>query len=161
MIRYTPVLLIFFTSCLQAEPFPGSPEVICQWMKAERFSGSSKYAGVKDDLYRCASLRKPISRGEPVDSDVRYVAEGTATTISQVRLEMQMRSVLQPQQTLGKFQEYADILTKTALSIELPEEVRTSIRSEVSGDWQNSGKTIKLEQLHQTARGYDFYFTIL
>lgn len=161
MHRYTPLLLIFFAPCLQAEPFTGSPEVICQWMKAERFSGGNKYAGVKDDLYRCATLRKPIARGEPVGSDVRYVAEGTATAINEVRLEMRMRSFRQPQQTLRKFQEYADALTKIALSIGLPEEVSKSIRSGVIGDWQVSGKTIKLEKLHQVVGSYDFHFSIL
>lgn len=130
-------------------------------MKAERFSGGNKYAGVNADLFRCATLRKPIAQGEPVASDVRYLAEGTATAINEVRLEMRMRSFRQPQQTLRKFQEYAATLAKKALSVELPEEVSKSIRSGVIGHWQVAGKTIKLEKLHQVVGSYDFHFSIL
>lgn len=160
MIRYTPLLFILFTSSLQAEPFSASPEIICQWMESERFGGKSKYASVRDDLYRCATLRKPITRGEPVGSDVRYVAEGTAEAINQVRLEMRMRSFRQPQQTLRRFQAYADTLTQTALSTGLPEDVSTAIRSGVTGHWPVAGKTIELEKLHVMSGSYDFHFSI-
>ena len=160
MIRCIPLALVFFTSGLQAEPFTTSPEIICQWMQSERFAGKSKYASVRDDLYRCTTLRKPITRGEPVGSDVRYVAEGTAEAIDQVRLEMRMRSFRQPQQTLRRFRAYADTLIQTALSTGLPEEVSIAIRSGVTGDWQVSGHTIKLEKLHVMSGSYDFHFSI-
>ena len=160
MNRYTLLLLILFTGGVQAEPFAAFPDIICQWMQSERFSGRSEYARVRDDLYRCATLRKPIRRGEPLGSDVRYLAEGTAEAISLVRLEMRMRSFRQPQQTLRRFLAYVDTLTQTALSTVLPEDVSTAIRSGVTGHWQLSGKTVKLEKLHVMSGSYDFHFSI-
>jgi hypothetical protein len=160
MHHYIPLLLILFASGLQAEPFADSPDIICQWMNPERFAGSGKYTRAKDDLYRCATLRKPINRGEPPGSDVRYVAQGTATAIGQVRLELRMRSFRQPQQTLKRFHAYADALTRLALSIGLPEEAGRSIRSGVIGEWQISGKTIRLEKSHVVSGSYDFVFSI-
>jgi len=160
MNRYVPLLLVVFASTLQAEPFAASPEIICQWMQSERFAGKSEYASVKDDLYRCVTLRKPITRGEPLGSDVRYLAEGTEETINQVRLEMRMRSFRQPQQTLRRFQAYADTLTQIALSTGLPEDVSAAIRSGITGHWKLSGKTVMLEKLHVMSGSYDFHFSI-
>ncbi len=152
-----PFLLI---SNLSAAPFSASPEQLCHWMKTEKFGGSSDYRVQKNDLFRCSSSRKPISQGEPVLSDVRYIAEGSERAITEVRLEMQMRSFRQPQGTLRKFGQYAQSLTQNTLAVDLPEETLNALLAGITGEWTVAGKQVSLEKVQNYGTSYDYLFRI-
>ncbi|MET0029716.1 MAG: hypothetical protein ABW101_18945 [Candidatus Thiodiazotropha sp.] len=137
----------------------GAPDTVCQWMSEERFGGLSEYRQ-RGSQYRCATNRKPIDRGEPVSSDVRYLAFGSKDEILEVRLEMQMRSARQPQQVLKRFADYAEVLSIKATGKDLPEEVGPSIMSGIAGEWQQHGRTFRLRRVQDHGSRYDLHFII-
>jgi len=161
LTKFLATFLLFLSANIQAEAFTGTPADICQWMKSEKFAGGNNYEKAKGEIYQCTTLRKTMIQGEPAKSDIRYLAQGTESAVNQVRLEMMMRSFRQPQQTLRKFQEYANTLSNKALGSDLPEDISNTIRSGVIGEWPLSGKTIKLEKLHQAGSSYELHFSIL
>jgi len=161
MKQLFPALLLLAFTTLHAAPFSAPPTEICQWMQQDKFRGALNYSANKSGLYRCTSLRRNINRGEPPKSDVRFIAQGTQTAVTTVRLEMRMRSFRKPQQALRKFREYAATLAATALSAELPEEAGRSLMSGTVGEWPVAGRIIKLERVQDRGNTYDYYFRIL
>ncbi|MET0052684.1 MAG: hypothetical protein ABW095_16600 [Candidatus Thiodiazotropha sp.] len=144
---------------VQASESFGEPDSVCQWMSEQRFSVLSAYRQ-RGSQYSCATNRKPIDRGEPVKSDVRYRAMGTESEVIEVRLEMQMRSARQPQQVLKRFADYAEVLSIKATGKDLPEEVGRSIMSGIAGEWQQHGRTFRLKRVQDHGSRYDLHFII-
>lgn len=159
MYRGIGILVFILIPGLHAESLVLDPAQVCQWMSDDRFRGGSRYTQSRN-LYRCNTNRKPITRGDPPKSDVRFVAEGSENAITQVRLEMQMRSSRHPQQALARFREYANSLTKRALSVELPEEIGKSLMSGTIGEWPVAGRTVTLKRVQDRGSSYDFHFGI-
>ncbi|MET0091844.1 MAG: hypothetical protein ABW068_17835 [Candidatus Thiodiazotropha sp.] len=153
------LIMAMLAADVHASDSLGTPDTVCQWMSEERFGGVSEYRQ-RGSRYSCATNRKPIDRGEPVSSDVRYLAFGTRGEIQEVRLEMQMRSARQPQQVLRRFEGYAQVLSIQATGKDLPEEVGRSIVFGIAGEWQVNARTFQLRRVQDHGSRYDLHFII-
>lgn len=152
------VLLSFSNVSLASGGF--APAKACAYMAMEGFRGSTEYHEFKGGQFRCSTLRKPIPRGEPPASDVRYVATGNASAVTRLALELRMRSGRSPQQVLIQFDQYVTALLEKALNEKVLEELSTSIRSAVPGEWQQVGRTLKLVRSQDRGITYDLIFSI-
>ncbi|MET0067396.1 MAG: hypothetical protein ABW076_13705 [Candidatus Thiodiazotropha sp.] len=159
LISSISLVMVMLAVDLQASESLGTPDLVCQWLREEGFVRVSEYRE-RGSHYSCATSRKPINRGEPVNSEVRYRAIGTKGEIQEVRLEMQMRSSRQPQQVLKRFADYAEVLSIKATGKDLPEEVGRSIMSGIAGEWQVNGRTFHLRRVQDHGSRYDLHFII-
>ena len=155
-------LIIFFISSntLQADQVI-NPEQACQYLSDERFRGNLDYKQVKNsEVYSCASLRKPVDKGEPSTSDLRYAVKGTQTSADQISLLLRMNSFKVSVPVLKEFSRVSDVIYSKAFGSALPEKVKKTILSAQPVKLTKEGHTIILERKFDKTRTYELDFII-
>ena len=137
------------------------PEAACKYLEQERFRGNLEYKQhKKSQNYSCSSLRKPINKGEPSTSDLRYSVMGTESSVSQVNLLLRMNSFKVSTPVLKEFGRVTDVIYQKAFKDNLPLEIEKSILSALRGEWSFDGYSVKLIRKHDKARVYELEFVI-
>ena len=137
-----------------------TPGDACAFLDQHGLHTAGGYSEFKPGQFRCNSLRKPIIRGEPPKSDVRYIVTGSASAANKLVLELRMRSGRAPQQVLILFSQYVEGLLGKVLKQEVPDDISSAIRSATPGEWQMAGKTLQLKRVHDRANTYDLVFSV-
>ena len=162
LLKISFYLIIFFISSntLQADQVI-NPEKACQYLSDERFRGNLDYKPVKkSEVYSCASLRKPVDKGEPSTSDLRYAVKGTQNSADQISLLLRMNSFKVSVPVLKEFIRVTEIIYSKAFDMNLPEDIKKSMLSAKAGEWQHNGYTIKLLRQFDKTRTYELVFII-
>jgi hypothetical protein len=137
------------------------PQDACNYLKEERFRGNLEYRKNKNsDSFSCGSLRKPIDKGEPTTSDLRYSVSGSESSVTQISLLLRMNSFKISTPVLKEFSRVSNVIYLKALNKNLPEEIEKSILSAIRGEWQYDGYSVKLIRKHDKARVYELEFMI-
>lgn len=137
------------------------PIAACDYLTGEKFKGSMEYTeNEKTGKYSCASLRKPIDKGEPLGSDLKYMVKGNESEATQVSLWLRMNSSRISTPVLREFQKYSNVLYQKAFGNDLPAEISRSMLSAIRGEWHYHGHKISLSRVHDKALVYELIFSI-
>ena len=160
LILSSVVVAALFSQALLANQLI-DPVAACQFLSEQRFRGSLEYKqDKKTGLYSCTSLRRPIDRGEPSISDLRYQVLGTATEARKIRLQLRMNSPRISTPVVREFHHYADIIYRKVFAEALPQEISDAILSSLRGEWRRHGYLVKLQRIHDKAFVYELVFSI-
>ena len=151
--------ILLFVQTLYARA-PIDPGSACSLLKEDHFRGSMEYARNKSGDFNCSSLRKPISKGEPTGSDIRYEVRGTESEAIRLLLHLRMRSHRISIPVLKEFHRNSETLYQKVFSKALPEEISSAITSAIRGKWTMDGYKIRLNRLHDKAVTYELIFSI-
>jgi len=139
--------------------FQAAPGVACDFMAADGLRTRGGYRS-HGGMHQCSSQRVNIISGGPVNNSIRFVAEGDAQTVTQLRLELQVNSLTGVQRTHRRMADYSRALIKNALGAELPEETEAAILAATPGNWVVDGNHISLERIVLGAPGYELHLRI-
>ncbi|MGD2117220.1 MAG: hypothetical protein PVG66_02575 [Chromatiales bacterium] len=161
LIRYSSVVLLaVFSQTLMAVQSI-DPLAACDFLSEQRFRGTLEYKqDKKTSVYSCTSLRKPIDRGEPTVSDLRYRVSGTADEARKISLMLSMNSARISTPVVRQFHNNAAILYEKIFAETLPQEISDAILSSIRGDWPRHGYVVKLKRVHDKAFVYEMVFSI-
>ena len=138
-----------------------NPEEACNYLEQERFRGNLAYKENKrSGNYSCGSLRKPIDKGEPTTSDLRYSVSGSDSSVSQISLLLRMNSFKISTPVLKEFAKVSGVIYQKAFNNTLPEDIERSMLSAIRDEWQFEGYSVKLLRKHDKARTYELEFLI-
>ncbi len=138
-----------------------NPEDACKYLTDERFRGNLTYhENKRSGNYSCASLRKPIDKGEPSTSDLRYSVKGNKSSAEQISLLMRMNSFKVSVPVLKEFSRVSGVIYSKAFGSALPEEVNKTILSAQPGKWTSDEYTIILDRKFDKTRTYELDFII-
>lgn len=133
----------------------------CNYLAEENFTVSRVYTGDEKHRYQgCDSLRKPVDKGEPLGSDLRYSVRGNASVANYISLTLRMNSAKVSTPVLREFHKYSDVIYRKAFSEPLPAEISRAILSAIRGEWQFNNHTIRLKRMHDRALVYELVFSI-
>lgn len=137
------------------------PVAACHFLSEQRFRGALEYKpNRKTGVYSCSSLRKPIDRGEPLGSDLRYQVLGTASEARKISLQLRMNSPRISTPVVRQFQRYADIIYQKVFAEPIPPEISDAMLASLRGEWRMHGYLIKLNRIHDKAFVYELIFSI-
>jgi hypothetical protein len=142
-----------------AKGFQAEPTVACDFLAAEGLRTRGGYLAT-GDVYRCRSQRRNLVGGGRVSNSIRFVAQGNADAVTQLRLELQVNSRSAIQRAHRQLADYSRSLMQAALGVALPEEVEAAILSAVNGSWVVAGSTVSLERVVSGAPLYELRFQI-
>ena len=153
------ILLLLFAQKIPA--FEAiEPATACNLLKQENFRGSMQYSQKNSGIYACTSLRKPVNRGEPTGSDMRYEVLGTETETSKVLLHLRMRSHRSSVPVLKEFERISSLVYRKLSGDSLPEAISMAIVSAIRGEWVMQDHVIRLQRLHDRAMTYELILSI-
>lgn len=153
------VFILLFAQTLNANS-PIDPDTACSFLKGDHFKGSMEYTRNRSGNFNCSSLRKPINKGEPTGSDLRYEVRGTESEATTILLHLRMRSHRISIPVLKEFHRNSETLYQKVFNKTLPEEISTAITSAIRGQWSMDGYKIRLNRLHDKAITYELVFSI-
>ena len=141
------------------EGFRADPSVACDFMAAEglRTRGGYRESGGR---HHCRSQRRNLVSGGPLNNSIRFVAQGDAEAVTQLRFELQVNSTTAVQRAHRQMVDYSRALMKAALGAEMPEEIEAAILSATTGTWDVNGSTVSLERIVLGAPGYELRLSI-
>lgn len=139
--------------------FQTAPSVACDFMAADGLRTRGGYRA-NGDMHQCSSQRVNIISGGPINNSIRFVAEGDAQAVTQLRLELQINSLTGVQRTLRRMADHSRTLIKNALGAEIPEEVEAAILAATPGTWAVDGSHVSLERIVLGAPGYELRLRI-
>ena len=142
-----------------ANGFQADPAVACDFLAQEGLRTRGGYQG-SGDIHRCSSRRRNVISGGGINNSIRFVAQGYAQTVRQLRLELQVNSLSGVQRAHRTLAEHAMSLTKKALGVDMPGEIEAAILSAVPGTWSVNSSTVTLERIVAGAAGYELRFRI-
>lgn len=160
MVISTIAALLFIFSQAALAIMPINPDQACNLLKQERFRGNMEYIKQKSGSQGCVSLRKPIRKGEPPASDMRYRVKGTDSQVTSISLHLRMKSHASSIQVLQEFQKTSAYVYEQVLGQSMPEEITNSIISAVRGEWSIQGYRVSLKRLHDRTMTYELIFSI-
>lgn len=139
--------------------FRADPTLACDFMAAE---GLPTRGGYRDsgDRHHCRSQRRNLVSGGAINNSIRFVAQGDAESVTEVRLELQVNSRTGEQRTLRQMVEFGRSLIMAALGAEMPEEIESAILGATAGSWDVRGGTVRLERITVAAPGYELRLRI-
>ena len=107
------------------------PQEACNYLTNERFRGNLEYKESKRSSgnYSCGSLRKPIDKGEPTTSDLRYSVIGSDSSVSQISLLLRMNSFKISTPVLKEFAKVSGVIYLKAFNESMPEDIERSMLS--------------------------------
>ena len=153
------IFILLFVQALHARS-PIEPGAACSFLKEDHFRGSMEYSRKKSGDFNCSSLRKPINKGEPTGSDIRYEVRGTESEATGILLHLRMKSHRVSTPVLKEFHRNSETLYQNVFSKSLPEEISIAITSATRGEWAMDGYKIRLNRLHDKAMTYELIFSI-
>jgi hypothetical protein len=153
------IFILLFAQALHARS-PIDPGTACSFLNEDHFRGSMEYSRKKSGYYNCSSLRKPINKGEPTGSDIRYEVRGTESEVTGILLHLRMRSHRISIPVLKEFHRNSETLYQKVFNKSLPEEISIAITSAIRGEWAMDGYKIQLNRLHDNAMTYELIFSI-
>ena len=163
-IRYLvifPIMIIMLISGSSIANQPIKPQEACAYLTSERFRGDLEYKkNLTTDGYICSSLRKPVDKGEPLGSDIKYTVKGNEFETHQVSLLLRMNSHRISTPVLREFVKYSSVIYEKAFGEILPSEIKKSILSAIRGEWKMNDHNLKLIRQHDRAFVYELNFII-
>jgi len=142
-----------------AEGFHAEPSLACDFLAEEglRTRGGYRASG---DVHRCRSQRRNLIGGGNVNNSIRFVAQGNADAVKELRLELQVNSGSAVQRAHRQLVGYGNALLQAAMGTEMPDEIEAAILSAVSGSWSVGGSTVSLERIVLGGPGYELRLRI-
>jgi hypothetical protein len=102
------------------------PKTACAYLAAERLGGL-KYIDMGKGVFRCASPRRTLPYGGDVQNEMQYEAWGDAQRVTRLELHFMLYGIEDRQPTLGKMVKLGETLSQRALSMPLPDAIRSGI----------------------------------
>jgi hypothetical protein len=102
------------------------PQTACDYLAAERLGGL-KYHDMGKGVFRCASPRRTLPYGGDVQNEMQYEAWGDAKRVNRLELHFKLYGLEDRQPTLTKMLKLGETLSQNALSMPLPDAIRTGI----------------------------------
>lgn len=139
--------------------FRAEPSVACDFLapKGLRTRGGYRASG---DLHSCRSQRRNVTGGGRVNNSIRFVAQGDAQAVTQLRLELQVNSRSAVQRAHRQLVDYGRALMQAALGVDMPEQVETAILSATIGTWSVARGTVSLERIVSGSPQYELRLRI-
>lgn len=126
------------------------PQTACSYLAAERLGGL-RYVDMGKGVYRCASPRRTLPYGGDVQNEMQYEAWGDANRVTRLELHFMLNGVEDRQPTLQKMLKLGETLSQNALSMPLPDAIRTGILANTQA--QAESDAVRYSVLRNTA-GY-------
>ena len=140
--------------------FQAEPSTACDFMAEKGLPTRGGYRA-SGNTYHCQSRRRNVISGGRTNNSIRFVAQGDAQTVSQVRLELRVNSLTGVQRSYRRLAEYAATLLQKGLGAELSEAMEAAIMGATQGTWPVDGSTVTLKRIIAGGSGYELRFEIL
>lgn len=163
--RATHALILLFAIVVICSPNAAtalelSPDAACRLLEDEGLQARGGYLKASGERYRCASFRKDLTAGGVVPHDLRFFAEGDATRVDRLGLELRVRSREDVQRALHRLADTANKLMSRATNRSLEPVVRNTILAGTDGRWLLDGWDVRLERDVFAGAGFELKFTI-
>ena len=122
------------------------PEKACTLLDDRRLAARGDYRQ-NGDVHQCRSARRNITGSNDVPHDIRFVGQGDASMVRQLRLELRVNSRSGIQRALARLADDAESLARRSLGEPLPSAVREAILGPVAGQWVVNGRTVTLRRI--------------
>lgn len=144
-----------------AEYRNSKPSDACQYMSSARLSTSGYKTIEGMNEYYCVSQPKNVGEGYPLPNTISYHVTGDATTAKKVYLVLNVNQKDQTKTGYSALLKDSELLTKKALTANLPDAVKKSIISGKSGTWKLNNASIKVHRENwPTGKGHEVKFII-
>ena len=142
-----------------SDSFRADPAVACDFLADDglRTRGSYRDSG---GVYRCSSQRRNLVSAGRLKNSIRFIALGDSESVTQLRLELQMRSGTTVQRAHRQLVDYGRTLIEKSLGVDMPEEIESAILGAVAGSWDVGGSVVRLERVVAGEPGYELRFSI-
>jgi hypothetical protein len=123
------------------------PAAACALLGDQGLATRDGYRERQRGLFECASIPHRWPPGATTDDEVRFVASGARGRVSQLRLELSLRSRGDVRAVLAAFARLADTLSGRAFGQPLPTEARGAVAAGIVGTWRGAGGEVALERI--------------
>ncbi len=153
------VLGIIYSGGAWSSGFQANPSIACDFMTEEGLRTRGGYQG-SGDIYRCRSQRRNLVSGGSVNNSIRFIAQGNAETVTQLRLDLQVNSRTGVQRAHRQLIDHARSLMKNALNRGMPDEIEAAILGANMGTWNVGASSVTLKRIVGGVSGYELRFRI-
>ncbi len=126
--------------------FPLKPEEACGLLADKGLRTVGGYAATGAGVFLCSSFEKVIPAGEPIPDTLKFLALGTPQAVTELRVELALKSPGDVQVALRLLYEAVEALAQRALGAQVPEAAQVAIRSGVIGSWPVGRATLTLDE---------------
>ena len=133
--------------------FPLEPRSACDLLADQGLPTAGGYLPAGGGTLICSSHRKALPLGDAAPHSLRFAAQGTAEGVTELTLELELRSPGDVQAALRMLLRSAETLTERVLRTSVPAQAQVAIRSGVSGTWSLAGAILKVERVSTFATG--------
>jgi len=148
-------VLVLIVAATSVQALELEPEAACSVLEAKGLAARGGYEKASDSSYRCNSRRKPLNAGGAISHEIRFYALGDQSKVSELVLELAIRSLEDVQRGHRLMVEYASAMVANATQKTLPKDVENGILAGVSGSWKSDGLEYQLRRETLGAPGYD------
>ncbi len=133
------------------------PAVACDLLAAQHLGARGGYRPMGKTLHRCASARRPLPLGGSPTHEIRYVAEGDATRVRSLSLQLYVNSREDVQPAHRRLLEYAELLAEAAFGRALPQAAVDAILAGVNGRFAIDNGEVVAEKAYIHGRTYELF----
>jgi hypothetical protein len=123
------------------------PAAACALLEDQGLAARDGYRERQRGLFECASIPQRWPPGATAGDEVRFVASGGRGRVSELRLELSLRSRGDVRTVLAAFARLADTLNGRAFGQPLPAEARGAVAAGIAGTWRGAGTEVALERI--------------
>lgn len=140
-----------------------NPHVACTLLshiKGMETSGYKSDGGA--DTYFCCSPYNDIGERFPeLANNIAYYVYGNASRVTLLKLVLNVNEPTKANEAQAVLMNYSDELTRKALGVPLPDEIKGDILQGYVGQWNLEGASLELKRDEwPTGRGYELHFII-
>ncbi len=126
---------------------PLKPQVACNLLAEQGLPAAGGYQPTGFGAFVCSSFKKTLPLGDGAPDTLQFLAQGTEDSVTQLRVELEIRSPGDIQAALRMLLAPVVTLTQRVMGETPPEPAQVAIRSGVSGIWPMGGRTLRFERI--------------
>lgn len=141
------VLLALGVTAVAGTGLAMDPSAACALLEDQGLAARDGYRERERGWFECASIPQRWPRGATTGDEVRFAASGGRGRVSQLHLELSLRSRGDVRTVLAAFARLADTLSGRAFGQPLPAEARGAVAAGIAGTWRGAGTEVALERI--------------
>jgi hypothetical protein len=140
-----------------------SPDAACNYLSEyPQFKTSGYKTLLTDSDYGCISQMYKLDNSFPVPNNIAYYVDGTSSTVTSLRLVLNVNNKANAVSAHEALQRYSEALIRHSLNSSLPKTIKESIKEGHSAQVDVKGATVEVTRDDwPTGKGYELHFNIL